>query len=96
MSKNLSGTNWGVRLGRLGYHLHGNVIDTFGRTWKLSTSPISGSGTIGYFATLGDMALYVRQLEEFRLMVEHPSRHAAGVELGIYPVARTMLPFVSR
>jgi len=93
--KNYNSTNWGVRLERLGYALAGNIRDNIGRTWKYRAASYT-YGAVAYFNSLSDMALWVRQVEEARLMIEHPERHAQGVTIGIYPIPFTMLPFDNR
>jgi hypothetical protein len=85
--KLLSTTNWGTRLASLGYDLCGNARDMDGRVWKYRTSGKIG-GAVGYFNSLRELVFYIRQIEETRLMVEHPDRHMLGVRLGVYPVNR--------
>ena len=71
MERNLNHSNWGVRLGNLGYGLAMNVRDTFGRSWKFRASSFTG-GPVAYFHSLADLARWVRQVEEVRLMVDFP------------------------
>ena len=86
-SKNLSTTNWGTRISALGYDLAGNASDMDGRIHRYRTSGKTG-GAVGYFDSLGELAFYIRQIEEARLMVDFPDRHAQMSALGIYPVRR--------
>lgn len=66
-------SNWAVRIGWLGYQLHRNCVDSFGRTWKYRTFPI-GSGSVGQFTSLAELAAWVREVETMRNIdrrVEH-------------------------
>jgi hypothetical protein len=74
-------TNWGVRLEALGYSLRRNCTDSMGRKWAYRTFPI-GAGSIGQFATLGDMGKWARQVERMRWL----ERAAVG-EREHYPEA---------
>lgn len=60
-----STSNWAARIERLGYSLFIGGVDSFGREWSYSVYPNS-SGGIARFATLGDMATWVRQVEAIR------------------------------
>lgn len=81
--RDMSTTNWGTRIKALGYTLQGSVTDNIGRTWKYRAAP-DGCGVVPYFDSLGDLVRWVKEVEEARFMVEHPERHALGVELGIF------------
>ena len=94
MERNLNHSNWGVRLGNLGYGLAMNVRDTFGRSWKFRASSFTG-GPVAYFHSLADLTRWVRQVEEVRLMVDFPDRHALGVEIGVYPIRPVYYPEIS-
>lgn len=85
MERNLNSTNWGVRLNGLGYALAGNVLDTMARRWKYRAASFA-CGPVAYFNSLGDLAVWVRRIEETRLMLNAPERHAFGVEIGVYPI----------
>jgi hypothetical protein len=61
-------TNWGVRIEALGYHLFRNSVDSFGRRWAYRTFP-HASGTVGQFASLAEMAAWVRQVEYVRFLL---------------------------
>ena len=60
-------TNWGVRFERIGYALYRNSVDSFGRKWAYRTFPI-GSGSVGQFSNLSEMAAYCRQVEDIRFL----------------------------
>lgn len=92
MYRDLNGTNWGTRINHLGYALAGGVRDNIGRSWRYRVASYT-CGPVGYFDSLGDLTAWVRQVEEVRLMIEHPDRHALGVEVGVFPAAVKPLPF---
>ena len=85
MERNMNHTNWGTRLQALGYDLTMDVRDTMGRPWKFRATSTT-CGPVAYFASLAHLVRWVRQVEEVRLMVEFPERHALGVEVGAYPI----------
>jgi hypothetical protein len=93
MTRDLSNTNWGIRISEMGYALHGNVVDSFGRTWKYRISPITG-GSIGYFNKLGDLTLWVRQVDEVRCMAKPTSQLIDAIASGmIKPAQYSPLPW---
>lgn len=78
--RNLSSTNWGVRIAELGYTLYGGSIDSFGRSWKYRTFPI-GSGSIGQFGSLGDLTAWVRRVENIRALPNLTNEYVAALTL---------------
>jgi hypothetical protein len=89
--KDMRGSNWGIRIARLGYALAMNVTDNMGRSWKYRMAP-ECCGTVNYCDSLADLALWTRQVEEVRMMVERPETHKQCVEHHVYPVPSVMLP----
>jgi hypothetical protein len=89
--KDMRSSNWGTRIGRLGYALAMNVTDNMGRSWKYRMAP-ERCGVVNYCDSLGELALWTRQVEEVRMMVERPEMHKQATQLGIYPVPSRMLP----
>jgi len=53
------------RLEALGYSLHANCIDSFGRKWKYRTFPM-GSGPINQFNNRVQVDAYCAQVEQIR------------------------------
>ena len=75
-------SNWAAYAERCGYRLHRNVTDSMGRKWRYMTSPLSGSGSIGYFADLREMATYLRRVTHDQHLDAHVThdQHLYGRE----------------
>lgn len=84
--KDIRRSNWGTRIARLGYALAMDVTDNMGRNWRYRIAP-EGCGVVNYCDSLADLALWTRQVEEARMMVERPELHKQCVELGVYQVS---------
>ena len=76
-------TNWGVRLEALGYSLRRNCTDSMGRKWAYRTFPI-GAGSIGQFATLGDMGKWARQVERMRWLANVSDTNFDALPDGVF------------
>jgi len=83
VGRNLSTTNWGVRISELGYTLYGGSVDSFGRSWKYRIFPNS-AGSVGQFGSLAELGAWVRRADRTRALSNWSDEYFAALPNSVF------------